>query len=284
MAPKTGLETPLEADRVRANALNPIDEKKAAIFQDIPLQQNSTALECPVCEHTARLRGRVDFNKSCADRNSPIFSASGLLVDYFQCDTCNFMFAPQMYKWDDAEFLTHVYNDDYVHADPDYVDHRPTTNAEFIHQKLGSQKSQIRHLDYGGGNGQLSKILQDNGWDSKTFDPFPKGERTIENLGTFNLITAFEVFEHVPNPNELMQNLVSLMDQECLVIFSTAISDGAIKSGERLNWWYASPRNGHISLYSALSLSVLATKSGLEFVSWSPNVHAMWNKVPNWAT
>ena len=73
MAPKTGLETQLEADRVRANALNPIDEKKAAIFQDIPLQQNSTALECPVCEHSARLRGRVDFNKSCADRNYPIF-------------------------------------------------------------------------------------------------------------------------------------------------------------------------------------------------------------------
>jgi hypothetical protein len=39
--------------------------------------------------------------------------------------------------------------------------------------------------------------------------------------GGFDLISAFEVFEHVN-----------------------------IRSGRRLDWWYASLRNGHISLYS----------------------------------
>jgi hypothetical protein len=33
-------------------------------------------------------------------------------------------------------------------------------------------------------------------------------------------------------------------------MFSTLLSDGNIKLGQKLTWWYASPRNGHISLFS----------------------------------
>jgi hypothetical protein len=38
------------------------------------------------------------------------------------------------------------------------------------------------------------------------------------------------------------------------VLFSTLLSDGEIVRGRPLRWWYAAPRNGHISLFSAQSL------------------------------
>ena len=75
---------------------------------------------------------------------------------------------------------------------------RPKSNFEFLVKTFGVNPDQINHLDYGGGNGLLSNFLSDKGWTSKSYDPFPKSQALIEGLGTFNLITAFEVFEHVP--------------------------------------------------------------------------------------
>ena len=82
----------------------------------------------------------------------------------------------------------------------------------------------------------MSKVLSKNSWNSKSYDPFPKITASIDELGKFNLITAFEVFEHVPNPNELMENLIKLMDESCLILFSTLISDEDIKINSRINW------------------------------------------------
>ena len=38
------------------------------------------------------------------------------------------------------------------------------------------------------------------------------------------------------------------------MLFSTALSDGGLARNQRLRWWYASPRNGHISLFSHRSV------------------------------
>jgi len=49
---------------------------------------------------------------------------------------------------------------------------RPTNNAEVLVELFGSQKDKIMHLDYGGGNGLLSKLLREEGWNSASYDPF----------------------------------------------------------------------------------------------------------------
>ena len=72
--------------------------------------------------------------------------------------------------------------------------------------------------------------------------------------GSFDLVTAFEVFEHVPDIDILFTDLQSLVKAEGLILFSTLLSDGEIGRDRPLSWWYASPRNGHISLFSAQSL------------------------------
>ena len=155
-----------------------------------------------------------------------------------------------------------------------------------LEQLFGCQKDQIRHLDYGGGNGGLSKRLSQSGWNSHSFDPFPKkGQAAVGDLGKFNLITAFEVFEHVPDPKALIRNLSGLMEDDAVILFSTLLTDGHVEAGKKLSWWYASPRNGHISLFSKKSLQTLQTShaNDLHLVSFNEGFHGLFRTIPEWA-
>jgi hypothetical protein len=80
-----------------------------------------------------------------------------------------------------------------------------------------------------------------------------------------------------------MSNLYSLLSPNGLVLFSTLVSDGNIQPGQRISWWYASPRNGHISLFSKNSLAVLAQQYRVNFGSFSAGFHVFFTGVPAWA-
>jgi len=238
---------------------------------------------CPVCRNATELYDVVDFNKNCEEARGVFLPLSGRPIYYHRCPQCAFTFAPEFQAWSDDDFLHHIYNERYVEIDPDYLQTRPLNNAGFLHELFGADRGRIRHLDYGGGNGVLSTALGGQGWDSTTYDPFPGDARTLQELGKFNLITAFEVFEHVPDVGQLIGNLRALMDEECVVIFSTLLSDGQISPNNRLTWWYASPRNGHISLFSKQSLTIVAEQNGLAFGSFSSSTHCFISKLPQWA-
>ncbi len=240
---------------------------------------------CPVCASMSTALDVVDFNKSCEEPRGKYLPLSGIPIYYFLCDNCDFCFSPEICAWSINDFETKIYNNDYVMVDPDYVDNRPRQNAEYLVNMFSNQKAAIRHLDYGGGEGMLSRLLREQGFDSTSYDPFVDKHITNEELGKFNLITAFEVFEHVPSVNELKKQLVSLLSDDGIILFSTLLSDGHIKRHERLTWWYASPRNGHISLYSNKSLSIIAEQEQFAFGSFSDGFHIFCHRVvPIWAS
>lgn len=239
---------------------------------------------CPVCGTPGAAFDVVDFNKSCEEHRGVFLPLSGEAVYYHLCGSCGHLFGPQFSDWTEQQFLEKIYNDDYGLVDPDYEITRPESNAEFLLKHFDDDSGHIRHLDYGGGNGYLSEILVESGWDSTSYDPFPANDTRISELGRFNFITAFEVFEHVPDPLELMHNLLGLMDDSCMVMFSTLLSDGFIQRGQRINWWYCSPRNGHISIFSKRSLETLCKRHDVRLVSFGPGTHAFVNKTPSWAS
>lgn len=206
-----------------------------------------------------------------------------MLVDYHLCERCGFCFAPQFRDWDPAQFEQRIYNDDYASVDPDYLDARPRANAAALVSLIGGHGKAIRHLDYGGGTGLLSRLLQDAKWQSASYDPFSDSDLSIERLGRYDLITAFEVFEHVPDVQGLMSSLASLLERPGLILFSTLLSDGHVGPGKPLAWWYAAPRNGHVSLFSRRSLAVLGSTHGYSFGSLTDNFHAYWKEIPAWA-
>jgi len=240
-------------------------------------------LLCRVCSGPCSLLNAVDFNKSCEEAKGKFLSFAGIPVSYALCRKCGFCFAPELVTWKLEEFEEKIYNDEYVCVDPDYIETRPRANAANLISMFADRAHSIKHLDYGGGSGLLTQLLRASGWQSVSYDPFVDRNLRVEQLGQFDLITAFEVFEHVPDVHKLMSNLRSLLCANGLVLFSTLLSDGNIHAGQDLDWWYASPRNGHISLFSRNSLEILAQANGFSLGSLSTGFHVFSTKVPPWA-
>ncbi len=238
---------------------------------------------CPVCDGVCSLLDVVDFNKSCEEVRGKFLRLAGVPVYYALCGTCGFCFAPEIAAWKLDEFEKKIYNDDYILVDPDYAEKRPKENAANLIALFGAQSPSIRHLDYGGGSGLLSSILRQSNWQSASYDPFVDREADIDRLGRFDLITAFEVFEHVPDVRGLLSAMRMLLVPNGIILFSTLLSDGNIHPNRRLSWWYASPRNGHISLYSKSSLAILARNNGFSFGSFSTGLHVLYRNIPAWA-
>lgn len=238
---------------------------------------------CPICGGVCTPLDVVDFNKSCEEAKGKFFSLSGIPIYYFLCNTCEFCFAPEFANWTSNDFQEKIYNKDYILVDPEYVDIRPRCNAKIMNDMFKGHSHEIRHLDYGGGSGLMSQLLRESMWQSTSYDPFVTKNIDINAIGRFDLVTAFEVFEHVPDVCGLVENLSSLLSPEGLVLFSTLVSDNDIKPNQRINWWYASPRNGHISIFSKRSLVILGGRQGFTLGSFSNWLHAYWRQVPSWA-
>lgn len=240
-------------------------------------------MACPVCGSRCFVHDVMDFNISYKESAGKFPPLCGRPVYYSTCEKCAFTFSPDMYTWSTKDLSEHVYNDDYVLIDPEYVEQRPRSNAALIQSLFGASKNILRHVDYGGGNGKLSAILRDAGWRSISYDPFDSSFDIGSMRQTFDLVTAFEVFEHAQDVNKLMADLRTLSNAQTLVLFSTLVSDGRIDPHGRLNWWYISPRAGHISLFSRKSLDMLATKHKLKLASFNAGLHVLFDTIPAWA-
>jgi SAM-dependent methyltransferase len=226
---------------------------------------------CPICGGEAPQHDLLDFNRSCEDHKGPVLPRSGRLVAYCLCPSCGFCFAPEFLAWEASDFAKYIYNGDYERVDPDCKGERQKDQIEVLERLLGGGKDRISHVDYGAGLGLLSGQLAERGWQSTAYDPYlNRGRKPAQR---FDLVTAFEVFEHVPHPNALMDDIQSLLKQDGLLLFSTILSDGLIRPSSPLDWWYAAPRNGHISLYSAKSLRLLMERHGFQLVSLSSGYH-----------
>jgi Methyltransferase domain len=240
-------------------------------------------VSCPVCGGRTGILDVVDFNKSCLEKDGQRLQASGMPIYYNRCPDCGFILAPQMWDWSREDFVRHVYNDDYALVDPDYADVRPRGDLAFLQKIFPSGPGEAEHLDYGSGGGLLVDLLREQGWRSTAYDPLVHGEDRPAHR--FGLITAFEVFEHVPSVERLMGDLKALAaEDEAIVLFTTMVSDHFIDPARRLDWWYAAPRNGHISLYTYDSLKRLAIGAGWGFASFSNILHGFCTRtIPPWA-
>lgn len=236
------------------------------------------ALPCKCCGAEARPAGEVDFHKSCEDqqRGAP-FAPSGVAVRYHRCGGCGFLFTGAFDEWSHADFLAHVYNESYILVDPDFIEARPRGNAEHIATRLFPGSPSLRLLDYGGGNGMLADLLVGHGFSgARTYDPFYAG-REGRPTGRFDVVTAFEVLEHSTDPLHTLREMRWFMDDRGMLLFSTLMQPADIDR-VGLDWWYAAPRNGHVSLYSRAALDSLMRRLGLACASFNDVLHVAYRK------
>ncbi|KAA8726673.1 class I SAM-dependent methyltransferase [Ewingella americana] len=234
-----------------------------------PLMAVTQETPCKVCSGHATLHGVCDLNKSCEERRGSFLPLAGVPIYYHRCDACGLIFTRAFDRWSKADYLQHIYNEDYVKVDPDYVDIRSRDNAALIISFI-KPGLHPKVLDYGGGNGRLAKLLNDAGIDAQSWDPMNE-EPLSAHLGSFDLVTAFEVLEHTPDPLASLCQALSLINESGAMLFSTLLSNAASRRG--VNHWYISPRNGHITIFTRAALTKLLGNFGFQLHSVNEGLH-----------
>ncbi len=189
------------------------------------------------------------------------FGVSGIPVTYFRCLSCQCTFTDLIDDWTEEQVARYIYNEDYSLVDPGYVDQRPLDQANQMAEMLdGCQNLNI--LDYGSGSGKFAKLMMERGFRSVTsYDPFSSPRRPS---GLFDLVTAFEVVEHAPNPLATFREMLDFLTPDGALLFSQTVQPDNIED-MRCGWWYAGPRNGHVTTYSDVTFSVIAQKMNLDY-------------------
>jgi SAM-dependent methyltransferase len=238
-----------------------------ALPQLDPASRLATAIPCKICGTPAPIFDVTDFWKELEFYR---FGLSGITVKYYRCDGCGFMFTPFCDDWTPEDFRLHIYNDQYILLDPEYSDIRPHRTAAHMADWLrGFEDARI--LDYGSGSGLFAEHMRNAGFHHVTnYDPFSDPKRPAE---LFDLITCIEVIEHSPTPIETLSDLASFLNQEGCIVLSEMLQPPDIAT-IRCNWWYCMPRNGHISLYTDMTLAILARRVGLLFHPGNGGQHA----------
>lgn len=245
------------------------------------LNSLTSAPACKVCGSATNVFDLVDFNKTGHSRKYPL-GISGVPVTYHRCVSCEFIFTDFFDLFTDDQWTEYVYNSQYYSdVDPDYADVRPRQIAEAVCAFLAGSKLPTVGLDYGGGNGRTVELLRDAGLVFDCWDPYGQTDMTPGRIGKYNFCTSIEVFEHTPDPAGSLGSLIEKCTSDKLIVMvGTSVHDGSVSDETRLNWWYAAPRNGHISLHSRKSLRTLASRFDLTYVSLSKGMHLMVRGYP----
>jgi SAM-dependent methyltransferase len=240
---------------------------------------SAAASSCKICGGQASLFGVVDFNRSCEDWREVLLSLSGVPVYYRRCAECKFLFTDAFDDWSIEEFRTHIYNDEYKLVDPQYASERPRANADVVARLWGAIKTETRVLDYGGGNDTFCAVLRDAGFPvAVTFDPLVP-EYATPPEGKFDLVTSFETFEHLPDPAAAIASILEFIAEPGLIFFTTSLQPADIEK-QRLSWWYAAPRNGHVSLFSREALRRAWGRHGYKVATLGNNTHFAFRTLP----
>ncbi len=132
-----------------------------------------------------------------------------------------------------------------------------------------------RFLDFAGGYGLFVRMMRDRGFDFRWFDRYCTNlfaggfAADMDDGGAYDLVTAFEVFEHLVDP---LTGLDELMGLSGSILLTTDLLPEPAPNPHQ--WWYYGLEHGqHVSFYTRKSLEVLAEKKGLRFYSNGSTVH-----------
>ena len=240
---------------------------------------SATVSSCKICQGPAELYGVVDLHRPCEIPGGIRPPLSGMPVYYRRCSACGFLFTDAFDDWSVDQFKIHIYNDDYHLFDPEYETVRPNSNAAMVANLWAGHKSQMRVLDYGGGNDVFCSALRASDFmEAVTYDPMvPEHARPPD--GKFDLVTCFETMEHLPDPLAGIARIADYVAEPGAVFYST-LTQPADFDNHGLSWWYVGPRNGHVSIFTKYALNLAWARHGFKTAALSDGMHLAFRTLP----
>lgn len=133
--------------------------------------------------------------------------------------------------------------------------------------------SPVKALDFGCGNAGLIRRLRANGIPAYGIDRVPVDNdmrpfvfKDFAELPAmkFDLITAIEVFEHLPDPAAVLDELLARLSPDGFLFITTALTNRSMAHIKYFPHWIYQKDATHIGFFSERTMEYLARKNGLE--------------------
>ena len=232
------------------------------------------------------MRLHVEACPICGSRGEPIGSKvstfSGFEFHFEHCNTCGYTFIMDPRVDFEAIYDGEYYAGRGADTNVEYLSEmsRPDTLREYewrgIHRVVGSLIGikGARWLDYGCGLGGLVTYLRSHGvteaygfddgwaaeWMSEHDIPSIKRQDLRDLQGTFDVVTAIEVVEHVPDPVGLMNEISELLRPGGLFFLTTGNAEP--HQHRFLRWPYVNP-DVHVGYFQPGTLTRVFDHVGL---------------------
>jgi hypothetical protein len=221
-------------------------------------------MDCPICNGRFEKLGRLKvLGKHSAD--------------YLRCAGCGFVQVAE------PHWLAEAYSSAITRTDIG-----PVWRADYLSKITKSLIHAFRNpagkfLDFGAGYGIFVRKMRDLGYDFRWLDKysenlFAKGfEAEIPAKTPYELLTAFEVFEHFHDPARQMAEVFNFCPE---VFFTTDLIPQRPPPLEE--WSYYGAEHGqHLAFYTEKSLALVAQKFGGHFLTNGTNLHFFTRKTIN---
>lgn len=198
-----------------------------------------SSVKCPICSEVAYVALQLSVR---GKSNEPLF----------RCSNCAFHCFAQ------PNWLQQSFTDNLHQLDLGSVS-RCLLVADFVTAVLPLRRRDTRVLDWGGGDGLLTRVLRDRGIDCVWYDPFTKptfvGDSLYEPQSQVDVTVASEVFLHLTDPVAALKSLLSHSE---VVVVTAVVPPKKLDS----DWWYLMPETGqHVAFYPISALKELADQT-----------------------
>ena len=217
--------------------------------------------------------------KICSQNSEKFFSKKILRkynVSYYRCNKCLFIQTEEPYWLDEAYSLGAISPLDVGIMSRNLL---LVKRTEKILDKIFSDLTDFYGVDYGGGHGIFVRMIRDLGFNFYRQDLYAENIYAryfdVDDLPTsnkFNILTAFEVFEHLANPIEEIRKMFSYSD---MLLFSTELQTSS-ELAELEKWWYIIPEVGqHVSFYNEITFQEIAKIFDANYYTDSKSLHIL---------
>ena len=165
-------------------------------------------------------------------------------VRYLRCEACG-LIALREPTWLDEAYANAIFDGDLGLLRRGRVMSRVTSA---LIRSEGLRRGKF--LDWAGGYGTFTRMMRDKGFDYYTTDAYaqnflaPGFEGDVS--GTYDLVTAFEVLEHLEDPYAELEKLAASNDR---LFFTTELQPAEPPMAS--DWWYYTPDSGqHITFFT----------------------------------
>lgn len=225
-------------------------------------------VKCNICKNASKYL----FNKKLLNKYE---------VAFFQCENCKFIQSEKPYWLDEA------YSSAIADLDIGLV-YRNVFWAPVVENILKKNfHRNEKFIDFGGGYGLFVRLMRDRGLDFYRQDIYCENVfakyfdvTEIKITKKFEVLTAFEVFEHLTDPIREILEMFKLSDS---VLFSTELQPSTFKTNitkrKLIDWHYFTPETGqHVSLYHLETLKYIADKLGKKLFTDGQYLHLFTDK------